>query len=161
MSTFQRRQLRFEDLDEVVRDVEQLQTKGYTKAGNWDLAQVCDHLTDWMRYPVDGYPRSGCIIGTVLWLIKLTKGKKIVRSILSSGTMRAGGHTMPDTVHAPGGEESQAVERLRQTAQRFKAHGGDFRPSPLFGFLTRDEATKLQLIHCAHHLSFLIPKTAA
>jgi hypothetical protein len=159
--TIQRRPLSFTDLDEVVRDVEQLRAKGYSRAGNWDLAQVCDHLTDWMRYQIDGYPRTGCLIGTVLWLVKLTKGKQILREILSTGTMRAGSQTLRDTVHAPGGDEAPAVERLKQTAQRFKAHSGDYRPSPLFGSLTRDEATKLQLVHCAHHLSFLVPKTAA
>ncbi len=53
-----RRQLRFNDLDEVVRDAETLLAKGYQKAGNWDLAQCCKHLAEWMRFPVEGFPKA-------------------------------------------------------------------------------------------------------
>jgi hypothetical protein len=154
----QRRELAFRDLDEVIADAERLQAQGYEKAGNWDLAQVCGHLSEWMRYPVDGYPRAGCFIGTVLWLMKVTVGKKIFRKVLATGTMRSGGPTMKETVPEPGGDTSAAVNRLKETVQRFKAHAGEYQPSPLFGRLTRDEALKLQLVHCAHHLNFLIPK---
>lgn len=48
----QRRQLSFDDLDAVMRDVEQLAASCYDRVGNWDLAQICSHLSDWMRYPV-------------------------------------------------------------------------------------------------------------
>lgn len=51
----QRRELKFLDFDNVIRDVEQLQARGYSRAGNWNLAQVCGHLADWMSYPLDGF----------------------------------------------------------------------------------------------------------
>jgi hypothetical protein len=153
----QRRELRFHNLDEVVRDAEHLQEVGYSKVGKWDLTQLCKHLVEWMRYPVDGYPKLGCLIGPMLWLMKVTIGKRILRTILATSSMRAGAGTLKQTVFEPGGDSAEAVDRLKQTVQRFKAHGGDYYPSPLFGFLTRDEALKLQLVHCAHHLSFLIP----
>ena len=38
------------------------------------------------------------------------------------------------------------------------AYRTDLGPSPLFGKMSRDELTRLHLIHCAHHLSFLTPK---
>ena len=47
----ERRELYFSDLDEVVRDAEHLLAKGYDRAGNWNLAQVCTHLAEWMRFP--------------------------------------------------------------------------------------------------------------
>ena len=57
-----RRQLDFRDLNEVVQYVEKLHVGGYEKVGNWDLAQVCGHLSDWMRFPLDGYPRPSLVV---------------------------------------------------------------------------------------------------
>jgi hypothetical protein len=49
---------------------------------------------------------------------------------------------------------------LKAAAGRFEAHDGPVRPSPLFGATTKDEALRPQLEHCAHHLSFLIPRSS-
>jgi hypothetical protein len=45
-----RRSLKFEQLDEVARDVESLLAGGCQSVGRWDLAQVCQHLADWMSF---------------------------------------------------------------------------------------------------------------
>jgi hypothetical protein len=156
----QRRQLAFQNLDEVVADVENLRAKGYTKAGNWDLAQVCGHLSEWMRFPLDGFPKPGCLIGGMLWMMKITVGKGWKRKILRTGQMQAGKPTMPETVPAAGGDEAAAVNRLKEIVERFKAYKGEVYPSPLFGRMSLEEATKLQLVHCGHHLSFLVPSGA-
>jgi hypothetical protein len=153
-----RRALRFSSLDEVVRDAENLQAKGYDRAGNWDLAQVCTHLTEWMRFPMDGFPRPPLPVRMALWMMRVTIGKAALRKTLDSGTMRAGGPTMPVTVSGPGGDATAAVAKLKETAARFQAHTGPIHPSPLFGAMDKDTATRLQLVHCAHHLSFLVPK---
>ena len=153
-----RRDLTFRDLDEVVRDVEHLQAKGYDRAGNWDLAQVCGHLTKWLSYPLDGFPRAGCFVGTMLWLMKITVGKGMKKKILTTGKFKDGGPTMPESVPASGGDEAAAVAKLKEMVERFKNHMGELHPSPLFGPMSREELTRLHLIHCAHHLSFLTPK---
>lgn len=152
-----RRELAFDSLDDVVRDAEQLLAKGYDKAGNWDLAQVCGHLADWMTYPVAGFPKAPLPIRVMLRLVRATLGRKMFEKYLRDG-MPAGKPTMPQSVHPPGGDPAAAVARLREAARTFQAHPGEYLPSPLFGRLTRDEATRLQLVHCAHHLSFLTPK---
>ena len=66
---------------------------------------------------------------------------------------------MPETIPAPGGDEAAAVERLRQALARLQAHEGMFKPSPLCGPLDRETWLRLHLLHCSHHLSFLIPRT--
>jgi hypothetical protein len=78
-------------------------------------------------------------------------------NILANG-FSAGGRTMPETVPPPGGDPAAAVARLRESAERLKAHAGPIVPSPLFGAMTKDEAVRLQLAHCSHHLSFLVPR---
>jgi hypothetical protein len=153
----ERRALTFATLDDVVRDAETLLAKGYDKAGKWDLAQACSHLAEWMRFPIDGFPRLPLLLRPVFWLMRATVGKKIGRKILAEG-FSAGGRTMPQTVAQPGGDAVVAVAKLKEVAERFKAHTGPIHPSPLFGAMNKDEALQLQLKHCEHHLNFLLPK---
>jgi hypothetical protein len=159
VTTVTRRKLTFATLDEVVRDAEGLLANGYERAGNWDLAQVCAHLAEWMRFPLDGFPRIPLLLRPMVWLMRVTLGKKIRRTVLAEG-FSAGGRTMPETVFQAGGDAAAAVAKLKEVAERFKAHTGPIHPSPLFGPMTKDEALQLQLRHCAHHLSFLVPRAS-
>jgi hypothetical protein len=153
-----RRALNFRDLDEVVEDARRLHRHGYEKAGAWDLAQVSGHLADWMRFPLDGFPRPPLPIRLMLGALRATVGRRTLREILATRSMPGRRPTMPESVPAAGGDEAGAIERFGQVVERFKAHSGPFHPSPLFGVLNREQATQLQLIHCAHHLSFLVPR---
>ena len=154
----ERRKLLFATLDDVVRDAESLLTKGYEKAGNWDLAQVCFHLAEWMRYPVEGFPRTPLLLRPVLWLMRNTVAGPALRSALAKGQMPTGQPTLTQSVAAPGGDPAAMVAKLRESVERFKAYRGPYQPSPLLGVLDADTALKVQLLHCQHHLSFLTPK---
>jgi hypothetical protein len=154
----QRRNVAFGNLDEVAADVRNLLANGYSMRGDWNLAQVCGHLNDWMRFPMDGYPRAWAPIRAMLWLMKVTVGRKQLKRILAEG-FRAKTPTMPQTVHAADAiTDAAAVEQLLETVNRFKDFEGPLAVSPVFGELSPDEAMRLQLRHCAHHLSFLNPK---
>src|SRR5262245_49705201 len=159
MTTATRRQLTFATLDDVVRDAQNLLVKGYDRAGNWDLAQVCSHLAEWLRFPIDGFPKVPLVLRPVFWLMRTTVGKKMRAKVLAEG-FDAGGRTMPQTVFTPGGNANAAVAKLKEVAERFKAYAGPIHPSPLFGAMTKDEALQLQLKHCEHHLSFLVPRSS-
>ena len=152
-----RRKLTFSTLDDVSRDAEMLLEKGYDKAGNWDLSQVCGHITDWMTFPITGFPKPPLPIRIMLGLVRNTLGKGMFRKYLANG-MPAGKPTMPQSVHPPG-DEKAAVAKLVAAVEQFKAYTGPIHPSPLFGAMTKAEAVQLQMVHCAHHLSFLVPRT--
>ena len=154
----QRRPLVFSDLDEVVRDAVSLRANGAEKAGNWDLAQCANHLADWMGFQIDGFPKPPAPIRAMLWVMKKTIGRKKLLQYLADKSFPAGKPTMPQTVHAAGGDARPAVERLKQNVERLQAYTGRIVPSPLFGHMTKDEAVGMQLVHAAHHLSFLVPK---
>ncbi len=156
--TIERRKLSFASLDEAVADAGHLQATGYERAGNWDLAQVCSHLADWMRFPVDGFPKAPIFIRPMLWMMKVTAGKSMFRKVLANG-MPSGKPTMPQTVAVRGDDPVFAIAKLKDSVERFKAHTGPIHPSPLFGAMNKDEALRLQLRHCEHHLSFLVPRT--
>ena len=71
--------------------------------------------------------------------------------------MPARGPTLPATVHAAGGDERQAIQRLVADIRRWEQFAGPYAASPLFGVLDRDTARRLQCVHFAHHLGFLRP----
>ena len=152
------RSLQFESLAQIGEEAQRLLDAGYEANGNWDLAQTCMHLTDWMRFPMDGYPRAFFPIRMMLWMMKMTIGRSQLKKILASG-FQAGTPTMPATVHDKNKQsDEQAVADLKATIDRFNCHNGGFFASPLFGEMTKTEHTQLQLVHGAHHLAFLAPK---
>ncbi len=154
----ERRQVKFDDLDQVIEELNRLQSVGYTPTGNWNLSQVCGHCHDWMRYSLDGYPKAPPPMRLILWLMKVTVGRRQFETVVNKG-FKAKLPTLPETVpQADAASDAAAVEQLTKTINRLKESKGPIVPSPLYGPLTYDEAVKLQLAHCAHHLSFLNPK---
>ncbi len=153
----ERRKLAFATLDEAVADAERLLAGGYDRAGNWDLAQVAGHLAEWMRFPMDGFPKAPLLLRPAVWLLRTVSGRQMRDTILQHG-FAAGTRTIGETVPAAGGDPAAAVAKLREVAARFAAHFGPIHPSPLFGPMDKELAARLQLIHCAHHLSFLVPR---
>ena len=154
-----RRQLKLPNLDASVQDAEMLLAKGYEKAGNWDLAQCCQHLAEWMRYPVEGFPKAPLPVRGMLWMARKTVGPKKLQAYIKDGSFPPGKPTDPRTVLAAGGDPKVAIENLKRSVERLKAHTGAIIPSPFFGPMSKDECVGLQVIHCAHHLSFLVPKS--
>jgi Protein of unknown function (DUF1569) len=151
--------LSFSSLDEVQQRLDLLSQNGYDKAGNWNLAQVCEHLRDWMLYMIDGYPKAPLPISWMLWAIRVSVGRAMLAKILSTGNMSSGRPTLQQTVHAVEEfDDANAVRRLKEVIGRFQSHRGPYCPSPLFGQFNAEDGLRLQLIHCAHHLSFLVPK---
>jgi hypothetical protein len=148
------RELQFKDIAEVVAEVERLHRDGHEKLGQWDLAQVCDHLAYFIRGSLDGHAFR------VPWLLKVLFGRLVLRRILKTRRMRASAPTPQRPLPSAGGDEGAAVARLRQELERLQAHQGEMHPSPFFGYLTPQEWRELHLIHCAHHLGFLRPKSA-
>jgi hypothetical protein len=153
-----RRPLRFDTLADAVRDAESLLANGYDKVGNWSLGQCCGHLANWLSYPIDGFPKIPLLLRPVMWVMQKTIGRPRYEQYVREQAFPTGGPTIPQSVPAPDTDDADGVAKLKAAAERYEAHTGPVHPSPLFGPLTKDEARKIQLVHCAHHLSFLAPK---
>lgn len=146
------RQLSFDDFAQVRAELDRLQTDGYRPAGQWDLARACDHLTFFIRGSLDGHPYR------VPWLFKVLFGRLVLRRILTQRRMKPGVPT-PHKNPSPPNDVSAAVAQLKEALARFESHRGEYRASPFFGALTPDQWRELHLIHCAHHLGYLVPSS--
>ena len=144
-----RRSLSFGNFDEIMPDVKRL-LQGHTTVGNWSLAQICRHVATVMRRVVD-LPAS-TPQDPSLWV-----GEEQKRQIFDSGMLPEGiqGPAVVMPTEALG--EREEADRLRQAIEHYKASAGPAIAHRLFGPLTKAEWDRLTLIHCAHHLSFVVP----
>lgn len=150
-----RRPLAFESFDQILADVDRLRRDGYTQLGKWNLARMCSHLATSMRSCAEVSPRKAP------WLIRRTIGPYFLRRIVSTRKMRSG---LPlPKAFAPKDDANldQEIDRLKKAVALIVNHKGDWPEHPIFGPMTTETVHGLQLTHCAHHLSFLMPKTAA
>jgi hypothetical protein len=147
----QRRELRFQDFDQVLADADRLLAGGYQRAGNWSLAQVCDHLARIITLSLDGFP------SLMPWPVRVLARWFALGPILRHKVFRRRFNTPTYLVPAADATDRDAVERLRAVLTRFKESTGPLHPSPLFGRLSRDEWREVHLWHCEHHFSFLSP----
>ena len=154
-----REPLRFENLEEAISYIDSLLEHGYEQVGKWNLAQCCEHLNHWITFPMDGFPNPGPLMGVVLWLMKSTVGKSMLKSILHNG-FKEGTPTMPMTVAGSDVADDQAkFEQLKMSINKFNKFDGPIQASPLFGEMSKDIAIQLQLRHFEHHLSFLVTQS--
>lgn len=155
-----RRDLQFDQLEDIKSETERLLSAGCASSGNWNLAQTCSHLENWMRFPMDGFPTPPFFVRIMLGVMRHTIGPRMRRKILAERSMQAGAPTDPATVPATDAlSDEEAVQRLNTTLERFATYNGPLHTSPFFGKMSREEVHQLQLIHCAHHLGFLVPKS--
>jgi hypothetical protein len=148
--TVQRRSLDFADFEAVEKEIDRLQQGGYQRAGNWDLAQICDHLSQVMEGSLKGFSFQAP------WILRKLLAPLILRHVMKTRTMRAGVR-VPEMAPAARVDPDESIRRCRQLLQQVQHHTGEFQPSPFFGRLSPEQWRQLHLIHAAHHLSFLVP----
>jgi hypothetical protein len=144
-----RRTLRYENLDEIMADVDHLRS-GHQTIGNWSLAQICRHLATVMRWSVD-LPASE-IYDPSVWV-----GEEQKRRFFESASFPEGVPTSARVVPGEALNEHDEAEGLRQAIAHYQASPDPAIPHILLGFLTRDEWDQFHCIHAAHHFSFVIP----
>ena len=153
------RSLRLGSLDELLAEAKRLLESGYQMDGNWNLAQACLHISDWLRFPIDGYPKMNFVMSGMMRLARWLYGRRLAKRLLAGEPFPAGNPTVPETVAQPDAfQDEQAVARLEEVIQRFQAHDGPWFESPFFGPLEKADLEKVHTAHGALHLSFLRPK---
>jgi hypothetical protein len=148
VSDGRRRQLSFNSEDEVIADVQRLR-RGCVQHGGWSLPQMCAHLDK----SVQSRMRPGPFPPNTP---EQDAREPQFRGILVSGRL-PDGIAAPDTMMPPPQCGEDAIDALLATLTTFKRFPGPIAPHRLFGQLSDADARRLNLIHCAHHLSYLTP----
>lgn len=145
-----RRTLRFESLDEVMPDVDRL-LEGHATVGNWSLGQICWHLAAALRATADGPalpPRDPSLL----------VGEERKRAMLESGEVPEGLTTAPSFEPPDSLNDGEQAEELRRAIVHYQASPDPVVSHPRFGPLPRAEWDRFHCHHCAHHLSFAVPR---
>jgi hypothetical protein len=148
-----RRRLKFADFDACLAEVKRLHETGYDKSGNWDLSQICEHLATAFNRSIDGYSFKRP------WILRKTAGRAALVYVLRTGQIPAGAAAPPASLPTMGLAEGESIARFEAALRRVDAHAGDFDDHPIFDRLSRANNRRVHLIHAAHHLGFLIPKS--
>jgi hypothetical protein len=148
-----RRTLSFAAIDQIMPEVDRL-LEGHATVGNWSLGQIFGHLTHAVTYSVDGFPQRAP------WLIRKTIGPWLLRRILRSGQFPEGVKLPKEAEPRPGLDARAEAEAMRAALRIFATAPGPFAEHPLGPAMDRAGWERMHCIHCAHHLSYVLPTSA-
>ena len=137
----------FKDIEDELDKIEK--ATELRTVGVWSVYQILQHMTDMLHGSMHGFPKLQ------FKLFRMTIGKFIYNSIINSGEMKAG---YPNSSAPSKREEAPilpAVQRLRAMLSEFQSYSGQMAIHPVFDDLSKDQWTKLHLIHFSLHLSFI------
>ncbi len=145
----ERRDLAFAGLDDVMPEVERL-LAGHATVGRWSLAQICHHLATAIRLTLDSPVRP----------LEPTREQEVARRrFFDHGKFPEGlGAPLPVLVPPPDLDARAEADSLRSAIARFAASAGPWPAHPRLGQLTAEEWSRFHCMHCAHHLSFVVPR---
>lgn len=147
-----RMDLCFDHLHDTIAEVEKLHQRGWSRAGNWSLGQILDHLNITLRFTFGEIPfflpmPIRPIIKQMFWPT-ITKGKPI----------RLRGIAPKKLQPRPEPDESVVLQEFIDLVNRHFDAGATFAPiHPVFGRLDRNGWLMVQKWHVTHHLSFMTP----
>ena len=150
----ERRNLTFQNLDEVVAEVERLASGEVRTTGHHSFAEILNHLA--LSHDVS----TGRVVAPPPPLIMKLMLPLMKRMVINSKPMKPG-------IKLPAKGESffwpaksievpVALEYLKDSIQYYKTKG-PLQKHPFFGKLTQAEADELNCRHAALHLSFVHP----
>ena len=146
-----RRQLQFQTIDDILREVERLNQGKIQTLGNWSGGQILRHLAVVMNGSIDGMPVR---LPFYLRLLgRMLKGR-VLRKGMTSGFRLKG--PMADTILPPPTSWEEGLQTFRQAVHRQQTEAKR-EPSPFLGSMTREDWNQLHCRHAELHLSFLVP----
>lgn len=151
--TPERRELNFQTLDDAVADAEQLASGNIRTTGNHSFGQILEHLAkthDMACGKITG-PKPP-------WYMRLMM--PFMKGMILNGPVKPGFKLPPkaEEFFWPEGEVDvqQALNHLRESVKDYNERG-PLEIHPMFGKVPRDKITRLNVNHCALHLSFVHP----
>lgn len=146
-----RRDLRFNTLDDVLAELDRLESSSVQTVGRWSFYQILTHVGSSMDYSITAYPRLMPVI------VRKTVGPLAFRHMMKKGLMAEGAPNPDAPREREEGDAVAAMQNLRSAIERFRRHTGDVAVHPFFGVLSKEDYTRLHAYHASLHLSFAHP----
>ncbi len=125
---------------------------GYEKAGQWDLGMMLDHVAKMMSSPFT--PGQRDLPGPASAVARLIVRRMVRRSWYPTLVT----FPAPASIRPTAGVDVDAADAgLRAVVERVRALPEGPVDCPPFGQLSKGDFVGLQLLHAAHHLSYLRP----
>lgn len=140
--------LSFDTEDQIIAEIDRLR-RGYARTGDWSLSQACWHLNIGTQARMKPGPHAPDTP-------EQTARRPMLEKVLATGDLPEG-ITAPEPMLPPTSSDDSAIDALIASLRQFKTFTGEIAPHRLFGKLSDADARKLNRIHCARHLSFLVP----
>lgn len=154
MAASMKRTLDFHSGDEVIVEIQRLRRDGYTKTKNWNLTQICEHLTATMAGGMDGFGFR------LPWIMRATVINWIFRRMLRTRKMSSG-PTMtalkPKTETGP--DDDAIIDTCIATIEQAKTFDGSLEDYPFLDGLEVEDWQQFMWMHAGHHLGFLDPES--
>ena len=149
----ERRSLAFDNVLQVLPEIRRV-APAHRCVADWSLAQVCHHLTASFIGAMEGFDLSNHRLKR--FLLK----RKMLQVALTKGIPR-NYMVDPNLTPPPELDLEETIHALANAIQRYENHRGSLHAHPLFGMMSREVWDRVHCIHCAHHLSFVIPEPAS
>lgn len=152
-----RRVVRYESFADALRDMRSLAAQerngNLAVLGNWSLGQAINHVATWAEYAYKPNPMR-----RAPWIIRLAS-RLLKKRFLEKGL--GPGFRLPGveggTLGTEPADTDTALARFQAGADRLD-RDPPTQPSPVFGLMTREDASKLNLRHAELHMSFFKPR---
>lgn len=135
----------------MLTEIARLETGGYRSTGSWTLGQVCDHLATVARLSLD----EG--VKPMPWVVRKLLARFFLRGVLKKRTMSAGMRAPKKLMPRDDATDANGLSRWRDVCRELVERPRETYFNPAFGPMDRKSFDDLQLLHAAHHLSFLGP----
>ncbi|QDT70156.1 hypothetical protein MalM25_31010 [Planctomycetes bacterium MalM25] len=147
------RRIELRSLDEVIREITDLRDNKYAQGGEWNLSQVCEHLTETVRIELDGAMKP------LPWVLRATVGNFVFWLFASRIVHGLSGiPTLPQLVPKPlDADDSGSIERCLDTLHEARDCPALTHTYPLATSVTVDRWREMMTVHAQHHLEFLKP----
>ena len=149
-----RRELDFRSADEVIADIHFLQECGYKTLKNWNLTQICEHLTATMDVALRPSGKRAP------WILRATIFRWFVSRMLKTRRIMSGAPTLKQLIpqSPPETEDREQIEKCIAKLREAESYPGPIRDYPLLDDFSVEDWKSFMWLHAAHHLSFLVPK---
>ena len=145
-----RRQLDLYALDQLETELDRLLTNGCVTVGQWDLAQICQHLSRSVNSTLEHVPLQ------VPLMMRMLLGPLMKRVVFKHRRFKDALKVPAGLEPGPAGDDPQkAADELKQIMRRLADFPGPWPDHAVFGRLSPEQWLDFHLIHASHHLSFI------